>query len=124
MIDSPENHDPGPDGVPASPDASPDGVSASSDGSGCEFVAGGSQWHPMKAAAIVGGAIAAGAGAYLGRRALQRRSSTDGRKLNAVMETAITATDVAPPRGPARLPRTPAEPRVAHEPVIPSEPRF
>lgn len=105
----------------------PDGASKSSDGSGCEYVAGGSQWHPMKAAAIVGGAIAAGAGAYLGTKALARRG--DGRKLNSVMETAITASDLAcRPKAayPAatRVPVTPAEPVIAHEPVIPREPRF
>ena len=89
---------------------------ASSDGTGTEFVAGGSQWHPMTAAALVGGAIAATAGAYLGTRALARRNGAcNGRKVNAVMANAITACEVASPR-------TEAEPRVEHEPSVPREP--
>lgn len=95
------------------------GRSDSSDGSDAEFVAGGAQWHPMKAAALVGGAIAAGAGAYLGTRALARRNaSSDGRKLNSVMATAITACDLA-----QKQPATEAEPAVAPEPRVPREPR-
>jgi hypothetical protein len=56
----------------------------------------GVQRHPLARAAIVGGAIAAGAGAYLGTRAMARRSSgrRDGR-VNSVMAAAITACNVA-----------------------------
>lgn len=60
-----------------------------------EDVAGTAQIHPLKAAALVGGAIAATAGAYYGTRALARRNSQDG-KVSSVMATAITASDVAP----------------------------
>jgi hypothetical protein len=50
----------------------------------------------VKAAAVVGGAAAAAAGAYLGTRALARRNrEKDGRPLNSVMATAITATDLS-----------------------------
>jgi hypothetical protein len=61
-----------------------------------EAVVAGVQRHPLTRAAIVGGAIAAGAGAYLGTRAMARRSSgrRDG-KVNSVMAAAITACDVA-----------------------------
>ena len=60
-----------------------------------EFVAGGSQWHPLTTAAIVGGAIAASAGAYLGTRALARRNgASDGKPVNSVMANAITACDL------------------------------
>ncbi|HLL59752.1 MAG TPA: hypothetical protein VK391_07680 [Allosphingosinicella sp.] len=60
-----------------------------------EAVIGGVQRHALARAAIVGGAIAAGAGAYLGTRAMARRSSgrRDG-KVNSVMAAAITACDV------------------------------
>ena len=61
-----------------------------------EAVAGGSQWHPLTTAAIVGGAIAATAGAYLGTRALARRNGGgDGKPVNSVLATAITACDLA-----------------------------
>ncbi|HEV2747552.1 MAG TPA: hypothetical protein VGW34_09680 [Allosphingosinicella sp.] len=96
-----------------------EGRAESSDGSEAEFVAGGSQWHPMTAAALVGGAIAATAGAYLGTRALARRNaSADGRKLNSVMATAITACDLAGKQSTAET-----EPPVAKEPTVPSEPK-
>ena len=75
--------------------------------------------HPLKAAALVGGALAAGAGAFLGTRALARRNvGSDGRKLNSVMATAITACDLA-----QKQPATAAEPAVAPEPKVPREPR-
>ena len=52
--------------------------------------------RPLTTAAIVGGAAAAGAGAWLGARALaQRNEAAAGKPLNAVMETAITATECA-----------------------------
>ena len=51
--------------------------------------------HPMTTAAIVGGAAAAGAGAWLGARALARRNA-EGRQLNAAMAAAITASECAP----------------------------
>jgi hypothetical protein len=59
-----------------------------------EAVAGGSQWHPLTTAAVIGGALAATAGAYLGTRALARRNAKDG-KLSSIMATAITACDLA-----------------------------
>jgi hypothetical protein len=59
-----------------------------------EAVAGGSQWHPLTTAAVIGGAIAATAGAYIGTRALARRNGKDG-KVSSIMATAITATDLA-----------------------------
>ena len=64
-----------------------------------------SGFNPLTAAALVGGAVAAGAGAYLGTRALARRNrEKDGRPINSVMATAITASDLAqdkePPAGP------------------------
>jgi hypothetical protein len=60
-----------------------------------EDVAGGVLSNPVTAAAIVGGLIAAGAGAYLGTRALARRNAKDGKPVNSVMANAITACDVA-----------------------------
>ncbi len=60
-----------------------------------EAVAGGSQWHPLTTAAMIGGALAAGAGAYLGTRALARRNCDKNGKVSSVMATAITATDLA-----------------------------
>ena len=66
------------------------------DGTPPEAVAGGSQWHPMTTAAVIGGALAATAGAaYFGTRALARRNSTDGKPLNSVMAAAITACDLS-----------------------------
>ena len=59
-------------------------------------MAGNARERPMTTAAIVGGAAAAGAGAWLGARALaQRNEAAAGKPLNAVMETAITATECA-----------------------------
>jgi hypothetical protein len=61
-----------------------------------EAVAGGSQWHPLTTAAMIGGALAATAGAYLGTRALARRNGgRDGKPVNSVMAAAITACDLA-----------------------------
>ena len=62
-----------------------------------EFVAGGSQWHPLTAAALVGGAIAATAGAaYIGTRALARRNGAcEGKPVSSVMAAAITACDLS-----------------------------
>src|SRR3546814_16138911 len=61
-----------------------------------ELVAGGAQWSPVATAALVGGAIAATAGAYFGTRALARRNArNDGQPLNSVMANAITASDLA-----------------------------
>lgn len=61
-----------------------------------EAVAGGSQWHPMTTAAVIGGALAATTGAaYFGTRALAKRNGGDRRPLNSVMATAITACDLS-----------------------------
>lgn len=61
-----------------------------------EDVAGGGQLHPLKAAALVGGALAATAGAIYGTRALARRNGArEGKPVSSVMATAITATDLA-----------------------------
>jgi hypothetical protein len=57
-------------------------------------VAGGSQWNPLTAAALVGGAVAAGAGAYLGAKAIARRNAGKDGRINSVLCTAITAGDV------------------------------
>ena len=86
-----------------------------------ESVAGGAEWSPIKAAALVGGAVAATAGAWLGSRAIaQRNARADGRPVNSVMANAITACDVARAR---TAPRTPREPSVEAEPPIPMGPR-
>ncbi len=62
-----------------------------------EDVAGGLLSNPLKAAAIVGGVLAAGAGAYAGARALARRNGArEGHPVSSVMANAITATDVRP----------------------------
>ena len=81
-----------------------------------EDVAGGVQWHPLTTAAIIGGAVAATAGAYLGTRALARRNARDGKPVNSVMKAAITATDMA-------VCQANKEPEVGSEPTIPSEPK-
>jgi cytochrome bd-type quinol oxidase subunit 1 len=80
-----------------------------------EDVAGGSQWHPLTAAALVGGVLAAGTGAYLGTRALARRNAGKDGKVSSVMQAAITATDL-------KCDKRLSEPRVAHEPSVPREP--
>ena len=54
------------------------------------------QRRPFTTAAIVGGAAAAATGAFIGARALARRNGTEeGKKLNAVLENAITANEAA-----------------------------
>ena len=64
-------------------------------GASPEAVVVGSRWHPLAAAAVVGGALAAGAGAYVGTRALARRNGAKDGKVSSVMATAMTANDVA-----------------------------
>lgn len=59
-----------------------------------EDVAGGLIANPVTTAVVVGGVLAAGAGAYLGTRALARRNASPGRPVNSVMANAITACDV------------------------------
>jgi hypothetical protein len=54
------------------------------------------QRRPFTAAAIVGGAAAATAGAFLGARALARRNGGgEGKPVNAVLQSAITACEAA-----------------------------
>ena len=54
------------------------------------------QRRPLAAAAIGVGAAAAATGAFMGARALARRNGArDGKKLNAVLENAITAREAA-----------------------------
>jgi hypothetical protein len=60
-----------------------------------ETVAGGSQWNPLTAAALVGGAMAATAGAYLGAKAIARRNAGKDGRINSVLCAAITAGDMA-----------------------------
>ena len=73
---------------------------------------------PVLAAALFGGAVAATAGAYFGTRALARRNgSTDGRPINSVMATAITACDLAHDKGVAE-PKSKVEPKVPVEPAV------
>lgn len=62
--------------------------------------AGGSQWNPLTAAALVGGAVAATAGAYLGAKALARRNAGKDGRINSVLCAAITACDVAADKKP------------------------
>jgi hypothetical protein len=64
-----------------------------------EAVVGGSGWHPLTTAAVVGGALAATAGAYLGTRALARRNGAKDGKVSSVMATAITAFDLSQRKG-------------------------
>ena len=65
-----------------------------------EYVAGGSQWNPLTAAALAGGVLAATAGAYLGTRALARRNgASEGKPVSSVMAAAITACDLNSNRG-------------------------
>lgn len=59
-------------------------------------LAGEAQKRPFAAAAIVGGAAAATAGAFIGARAIARRNgATKGHPVNSVLETAITACEAA-----------------------------
>lgn len=88
-----------------------------------EDVAGGSQWHPLTAAALVGGVIAAGTGAYIGTRALARRNAGRDGKVSSVMQAAITASDLACDKGEPEPVRSLSEPRVEAEPSVPREPR-
>jgi hypothetical protein len=74
------------------------------------------QMHPVATAAIIGGGAAAAAGAFFGGRALARKR--EGR-INAVMETAITANDLAASQALAE-PHPPTEPRL--EPVDQASP--
>jgi short-subunit dehydrogenase len=66
------------------------------------------QMHPVATAAIIGGAAAAAAGAFFAPRALAARKR-EGKPLNSVMETAITAGDLAQSQALAEPP-TPVEP--------------
>jgi hypothetical protein len=84
-----------------------------------DCVAGGVQWSPVATAALVGGAIAATAGAYFGTRALARRNARDdGKPLNSVMANAITACDLAHYKDAGREPAAPHEPAAATEPPV------
>jgi hypothetical protein len=65
-----------------------------------ETSAGGSQWNPLTAAALVGGAMAATAGAYLGAKAIARRNAGKDGRINSVLCTAITAGDMAAQKTP------------------------
>jgi hypothetical protein len=68
-----------------------------------EYVAGGAMAHPLATAAIFGGVLAAGAGAYLGTRALGRRNgASEGRPVSSVMANAITACDLEHRQGEGR----------------------
>ncbi|HEY0627008.1 MAG TPA: hypothetical protein VGD10_09775 [Allosphingosinicella sp.] len=52
--------------------------------------------NPIVTAALLGGGVAAAAGAYFGTRALARKNKEqNGRPLNSVLATAITACDLA-----------------------------
>ena len=66
------------------------------------------QMHPVATAAIIGGGAAAAAGAFFGGRVLARKR--DGR-MNSVMETAITACDLAAAQALSE-PHAPTEPRL------------
>ena len=65
-----------------------------------ETVAGGSQWNALTAAALVGGAMAATAGAYLGAKAIARRNAGKDGRINSVLCAAITAGDMAAEKNP------------------------
>ena len=68
------------------------------------------QMHPVATAAIIGGAAAAAAGAFFAPRALAARKR-EGKPLNSVMETAITACDLAAAQALSE-PATPVEPPI------------
>ena len=100
------------------------------DGTPPEAVAGGSLWHPLTTAAVIGGALVAGAGAYLGTKALARRNATkSGKPVNSVLATAITASDVSHPTIPEPsaaeiiVDKAGGEPNVPSEPSVPPEPK-
>ena len=59
-----------------------------------------SQWNPLTAAALLGGAVAATAGAYLGAKAIARRNAGKDGRINSVLCTAITAGDMAASKKP------------------------
>jgi hypothetical protein len=85
-----------------------------------DLVAGGAQWNPVATAALVGGALAASAGAYFGTRAIARRNARiDGKPVNSVMANAITACDVAHKKAPFAM----KEPPIKVEPKVVVEPR-
>jgi hypothetical protein len=89
----------------SSPDTQPSGGSPAPDSGPVSeddtaTVAGGSQWNPLTAAALVGGAMAATAGAYLGAKAIARRNASKDGRINSVLCTAITAGDMAAQKGP------------------------
>ena len=78
---------------------------------GEETAADGSRINPVTAAALFGGTMAVAAGAYFGTRALARKNrQQDGRPLNSVLATAITACDLAHPKAGAE--RVTSEPKV------------
>src|SRR3546814_19851584 len=89
-----------------------------------ELVAGGAQWSPVATAALVGGAIAATAGAYFGTRALARRNArTDGKPLKSVMANAIHACYLALHNEAAPETASSTDPAVAIDsPVSPTTP--
>lgn len=62
------------------------------------LVVGGTQRHPVRAATIVYGALAAGAGAgaLAGAQALRRRHALRKGRVNSTMAAAMTANDVSP----------------------------
>jgi hypothetical protein len=65
-----------------------------------ETAGSGSQWNPLTAAALVGGAMAATAGAYLGAKAIARRNAGKDGRINSVLCAAITAGDMAAQKTP------------------------
>ncbi len=71
-------------------------------------------------AALLGGAAAAAAGAVLSARAIGRRKDpADGKPLNAVMEAAVTASELARRHSAASAePQVPREPKVGREPPV------
>ncbi|HWH22659.1 MAG TPA: hypothetical protein VNT25_05130 [Allosphingosinicella sp.] len=73
-------------------EVSQDQATSSKDAGGAEV----KKVSPVAAAALFGGTVAAAAGAYFGTRALARKNrEKDGRPINSVMATAITACDLA-----------------------------
>jgi hypothetical protein len=68
------------------------------------------QMHPMATAAIIGGAAAAAAGAFFAPRAIAAKRR-EGKPLNSVMMTAITAGDLAASQALAE-PHPPTEPQL------------